>query len=417
MSSKEIFVYENWSSPSPKWLGTLYVSFLRGKETYSFEFSKSFLSTDPPFFLDPALSFFPGRQYASDGFLFGAFSDACPDRWGRTLMKRREALAARQQQRKPAALYESDYLLGVFDLGRMGALRFAQSFNGPFLASGDAYAIPPWETLRALEQAARQIEDPAMSLTEDREALSLLLAPGSSLGGARPKATVEAPDHTLWIAKFPAKQDEYDVGLWEMTAHDLAALVELDVPEARLCTFSSNGSTFLVKRFDRAKNYRIHFASAMTMMGRHDNDPNGSYLDLADFIQKYSFSPRAELHQLWKRLAFNMLISNTDDHLRNHGFILADNHWRLSPLYDVNPIPYGNHLSLTVDGNNDMIDLSIALDTAPFYDLPRDDAEKYISWSASIITRSWKKIALHYGAPRKSIEYMKAAFLSAKEAM
>ena len=304
-------------------------------------------------------------------------------------MKRREALAARQQQRKPAALYESDYLLGVFDLGRMGALRFAQSFNGPFLASGDAYAIPPWETLRALEQAARQIEDPAMSLTEDREALSLLLAPGSSLGGARPKATVEAPDHTLWIAKFPAKQDEYDVGLWEMTAHDLAALVELDVPKARLCTFSSNGSTFLVKRFDRAKNHRIHFASA----------------------------PRAELHQLWKRLVFNMLISNTDDHLRNHGFILADNHWRLSPLYDVNPIPYGNHLSLTVDGNNDMIDLSIALDTAPFYDLPRDDAEKYISWSASIITRSWKKIALHYGAPRKAIEYMKAAFLSAKEAM
>mgnify|MGYP000964351123 CR=1 FL=1 len=305
-----------------------------------------------------------------------------------------------------------DFVLAVDDVTRTGGLRLSRRGERKFLSMEDE-PVPPQASLRDLEAASRRYEEKDID-----PSILRLLSPGSSLGGARPKANVRHPDGSLWMAKFPSRHDDVDTGAWEYAVNRLAALCGLDVPEAVSCRLSDGGATFMARRFDRTESGgRVHFASAMTMMGKHDNDPNGSYLDLADFIQKYSFSPRAELHQLWKRLVFNMLISNTDDHLRNHGFILADNHWRLSPLYDVNPIPYGNHLSLTVDGNNDMIDLSIALDTAPFYDLPRDDAEKYISWSASIITRNWKKIALHYGAPRKSIEYMKAAFLSAKEAM
>lgn len=204
----------------------------------------------------------------SEKKLFGIFSDSCPDRWGRLLMKRREAVQARKEERKPRRLGESDFLLGVYDEARMGALRFSLEEDGVFLANDEELATPPWTTLRELEAASVSFENDEDG--QEEKWLKQLLAPGSSLGGARPKASVQAPDKSLWIAKFPSKHDEWNTGAWEMVAHDLAAACHLNVPEAKLETFSELGSTYLVKRFDRKGEKRLHFSSAMTLLGKAD---------------------------------------------------------------------------------------------------------------------------------------------------
>lgn len=286
-----------------------------------------------------------GRQFVPlDKAMFGFFADSCPDRWGRVLMKRREAAQAKKEDRKPRELREIDFLLGVYDESRMGALRFKLEENGPFLSDDKGMATPPWANLRTLEEAARAFDKDENAL--DEKWLKQLIGPGSSLGGARPKATVQGIDGALWIAKFPSKHDEVDSGAWEMVTHDLAVMCNLDVPEAKLEKFSKLGSTFLVKRFDRDGEKRIHFASAMTMLGKTDGASGSdgtSYLDIASFIKSNGAAPNKDLKELWKRIVFNMAVSNTDDHLRNHGFLLTSDGWRLSPLYDVNPSLYGDN--------------------------------------------------------------------------
>ena len=347
---RKIFVYENFSSLEPKKLGVLYVDTLRSSEHYSFEYDQDWLKQSKfSFCLDPDISMFSGRQYTEKN-IFGMFADASPDRWGRILMKRREAIKARNENRKPNKMYDSDFLLGVYDQTRVGALRFKDDVNGPFLSDDKETAAPPWATLRSLEEASRQFEKDDNYLND--KWLKQLLKPGSSLGGARPKATVEDEQGNLWIAKFPSKNDEYDVGAWEKVVHDLAKLCGLNVPESKVEKFSKDGSTFLVKRFDRDGEKRIHFASAMTMLGKNDgasSDDGSSYVDIVDFIRAYGSSPKDDLIELFKRIIFSMAVSNTDDHLRNHGFILNDKGWNLSPLYDVNPVPYGDVLSLNID--------------------------------------------------------------------
>ena len=263
-SIKKIYVYCGWIKEGPMLMGYLYVDNIRGRESFSFDYNEDFLNIPQKYrFLDPDLNLYSGRQYPpNDKELFGIFSDSCPDRWGRLLMNRREAALAKKEERKPRKLLESDYLLGVYDAARVGGIRFKLQEDEEFLSSDEECSTPPWISLRELETASLAFENDEN--INNNKWLEQLLAPGSSLGGARPKATVMAPDGSLWIAKFPSKHDEWNSGAWEMTVHDLALMCELNVPEAKIETFSKNGSTFLIKRFDRCGENRIHFSSAMT---------------------------------------------------------------------------------------------------------------------------------------------------------
>jgi serine/threonine-protein kinase HipA len=407
---KTIYVYENWSGEQPVLLGRLYVEQGKKNESYSFEYDEKWLhSPNVKSVLDPDLMLYRGRQYTPlDKNLFGLFADSCPDRWGRLLMQRREAIAARKENRKPKKLNESDYLLGVCDAARMGALRFSLEEGGAFESSDEALATPPWVSLRKLESASIAFENDESGLEE--KWLKQLLAPGSSLGGARPKATVQDVDGSLWIAKFPSKHDDHNSGAWEMTAHELARLCGLDVPDARLESFSSHGDTFVVKRFDRIGKQRLHFSSAMTLLGQVDGATESGYLDLADFIKMNGAAPKQDLIELWKRMVFNMAITNSDDHLRNHGFILTDTGWKLSPLYDVNPVPYGDTLSLNVSEDDNSIDLELALETAAFYDISYEVAETMMQKIVSTVRDNWERIAKENGLGREAVLRMKPAF-------
>lgn len=268
-NQKTIFVYDDFSSDQPILMGSLYVNVIKGGESYSFEYDKEWLKkTGLKITLDPELMPYSGRQYPSGKNIFGLFADASPDRWGRILMNKRERILAEKEGRKPSKLHDSDYLLGVYDETRMGGIRFKADPEGPFLSDDKETAAPPWATLRTLEEASRNFESDESGLPE--KWLNQLIKPGSSLGGARPKATVVDTTGQLWIAKFPSKHDENDTGAWEMVVHNLAVLCGLNVPEAKLEKFSSLGSTYLIKRFDRVLNKRVHFASAMTLLGKTD---------------------------------------------------------------------------------------------------------------------------------------------------
>ena len=416
---KKVFVYENWNENKPSLLGILYVEGGKGKQVVSFEYAEGWINNAANNVnLDPDLGLYRGRQYISgDKSLFGIFADSSPDRWGRLLMKRREAIIAKKEERKPRTLTDIDFLLGVYDETRMGGLRLSTSEGGPFLSNDKELATPPWTTLRKLESASLAFEKNDGEMEE--KWLKQLIAPGSSLGGARPKASVLAPDDSLWIAKFPSKYDEINVGAWEMVVHDLAKLCNLDVPEAKLEKFSKIGSTFLVKRFDRENDRRIHFASAMTLLGKKDGagaaDGLG-YLDIASIIRQNSINPKKDLRELWRRIVFNMAVSNTDDHLRNHGFLLKKDGWILSPLFDVNPNIYGDVLALNVDENNNLIDFNLALSVAKLYDLAKSQAIEEVKEIKNIVENNWRKLAKQYGLSRSEIENMSPAFnMSYKE--
>ena len=416
---KKVFVYENWNENKPSLLGILYVEGGKGKQVVSFEYAEGWINNVANNVnLDPDLGLYRGRQYISgDKSLFGIFADSSPDRWGRLLMKRREAIIAKKEERKPRTLTDIDFLLGVYDETRMGGLRLSTSEGGPFLSNDKELATPPWTTLRKLESASLAFEKNDGGMEE--KWLKQLIAPGSSLGGARPKASVLAPDDSLWIAKFPSKYDEINVGAWEMVVHDLAKLCNLDVPEAKLEKFSKIGSTFLVKRFDRGNDRRIHFASAMTLLGKKDGagaaDGLG-YLDIASIIRQNSINPKKDLRELWRRIVFNMAVSNTDDHLRNHGFLLKKDGWILSPLFDVNPNIYGDALALNVDENNNLIDFNLALSVAKLYDLAKSQAIEEVKEIKNIVENNCRKLAKQYGLSRSEIENMSPAFnMSYKE--
>lgn len=417
VNQKTIFVYDDFSTEQPVLMGSLYVNVIKGGESYSFEYDKDWLrKTCLTLTLDPELMPYSGRQYPAGKNIFGLFADASPDRWGRVLMNKRERILAEKEGRKPSKLYDSDYLLGVYDETRMGGIRFKVNQEGPFLSDDKETAAPPWATLRTLEEASRNFENDETGLTE--KWLNQLIKPGSSLGGARPKATVVDTKDQLWIAKFPSKNDENDTGAWEMVAHDLAALCGLNVPEAKLEKFSPLGSTFLIKRFDRMGSKRVHFASAMTLLGKTDGASaadGSSYLDIAAFIKSYGAQPKKDLGELWKRIVFNMAVTNTDDHLRNHAFILTDKGWILSPLYDVNPVPYGDELSLNVDEEDNSISIDLAVQTAVRFGISESDAEAQAEEILKIVREDWEKTAAGYGLSRRQIEEMRPAFSACYE--
>ena len=411
-NQKNIFVYDDFSDERPLLMGTLFVNVIKGYESYSFEYDKEWLKkTELALILDPELRPYSGRQYPIGKNIFGLFADASPDRWGRVLMNKRERILAEKEGRKPSKLHDSDYLMGVYDETRMGGIRFKLDTAGSFLSDDKDAAAPPWTTLRTLEEASRNYENDETGLSE--KWLNQLIKPGSSLGGARPKATVLDTQKELWIAKFPSKNDENDTGAWEMVAHDLALQCGLNVPNAKLEKFSSLGSTFLIKRFDRQGDKRIHFASAMTLLGKTDGASaadGSSYLDIASFIKSCGAQPKKDLVELWKRIVFNMAISNTDDHLRNHAFIFTKKGWILSPLYDVNPVPYGDELSLNINEYDNRINIDLAIQSAIKFGISKSDAKVYADDILKIVRENWGKKAIEYRLTRGQIEKMRPAF-------
>lgn len=412
MNEKTIYVYFDHQAVSmeSELLGILSVQINRGKEIFSFAFDRSWLTNHPEQNLDPDLQLYAGPQYTQKPN-FGLFMDSAPDRWGRKLMQRREAIRARQTGENPVILNESDYLLGVYDETRMGALRFKLQPDGNFVNDDRAMSAPPWARLRELEEACRHLDD-GSSDTEHEKWLSMLLAPGSSLGGARPKASVTAPDGTLWIAKFPAHSDQANTSAWEYATMQMARDAGLDVPEFKQETLSKFGSTFLVRRFDRQGGKRVHFASAMTLLGKTDGadaQTGNSYLELAEFITKYGASPDCDLQELWRRIVFSIAVSNTDDHLRNHGFLLTDAGWRLSPAYDLNPNPQGGGLSLNISDHDNSLDFALAQEVAPFFRVTASDADKILKKITDTVAR-WRDYAARAGISHSEQLDMKTAF-------
>jgi serine/threonine-protein kinase HipA len=411
-----IWVYADWKPMEvPYLIGKLFSQRVRGKEIFSFEYNETWLNTSQAkLYLDPNLGLYKGKQYLPEGKNnFGIFLDSAPDRWGRLLMRRREAWQAKLDGREESTLFESDYLLGVFDGHRMGGLRFKLEQDGAFLNNHKKMATPPWSSLRELEYASLQLEkEDAINDPEYTKWLSMLIDPGSSLGGARPKASVLDEKGNLWIAKFPSSKDDKNTGAWEMVLHELAKVCGIHVPDARLLQFSGKHHTFLSKRFDRIQDKRIHFASAMTLLGYQDGadfHDGLSYLDIVAFIIQQGALVKADLEQLWRRVVFNILVSNTDDHLRNHGFILTNNGWQLSPAYDMNPNEMGSGLTLNISENSNEQDISLALETAKHYKLKKDEAIKILN-DMQLEIAKWRTVAKKLGMGSSEIEQMKRAF-------
>jgi serine/threonine-protein kinase HipA len=395
-------------------MGTLNVTRTKGHGVFSFEYNKEWIKQGRAQGLDPDLQLYSGPQYlGKDKPNFGVFMDSSPDRWGKELMRRREAILARQQERKPKALFEEDFLLGVYDLHRMGGLRFKIADNDNFQHDDRGMAAPPWTSLRELEHASQEFEN---DLLQDQQALqwiNMLIAPGASLGGARPKASITDEQGHLWIAKFPSIKDTTNVGAWEMLVADLALENNINVAHGIVKKFNNKYNTFLSKRFDRTEGgRRIHFASAMTLLGRTDGadaTTGASYMDLVQFIMEKGAMPNADLEQLWRRIVFSIAIKNTDDHLRNHGFLLTDSGWRLSPAYDINPTYFGTGLSLNISEDDNSLDFELALSVAEYFRLSRSKAEGILMQIKKTVSR-WQTLADKYKIPRQEQEQMSLAF-------
>jgi serine/threonine-protein kinase HipA len=366
--------------PEPKVIGILSAQQAKGKKAFSFEYDKNWLKTEQKFLLDPDIQLYGGPQYPNQKENFGIFLDSMPDTWGRTLMKRREAQQAKDKNEKPKTLYDIDFLLGVYDESRMGALRFKTDPNGDFMDNNKTASTPPWSSIRELQNAAANFEKDEDS-AEAKKWLSVLMAPGSSLGGARPKANVLDADKSLWIAKFPSKTDTTDKAAWEFLAHLLAVKAGIEMAPCRIEKISGTHHTFFTKRFDRENGERIHFASAMTTTGNNEDtirDNQASYLDIAEFISNHGANIENNLHQLWRRIIFNIAISNTDDHLRNHGFILTKEGWIVSPAYDLNPSIDKDGLALNIDTENNALDFELAKSVGEYFRLNNNQMEVII---------------------------------------
>lgn len=413
---KKIHAYAHWEGMSePELMGELSVSESRGKEVFSFEYDDAWLESRERVLIDPDLQFYSGPQYVYDEKpSFGLFSDSSPDRWGRMLIKRREAFEARLHGRPEKRLFESDFMLGVYDGSRMGALRYKTDKNGEFLDNNHTFASPPWVSVRELENASLKLEEEDSEKSGSyQQWLNLLVAPGSSLGGARPKAGVRDSENHLWIAKFPGRNDAVDSGAWEMVVHELALRAGIHMSDCRAERFTSRHHTFLTKRFDRSpKGERIHYSSAMTMLGYSDGADAAagvSYLEIAEFLVRHGAAPDEDLKQLWKRIVFYMAVSNTDDHLRNHGFLLSPIGWRLSPAFDINPNSEGTGLSLNITENDNSLDADLALEAAPFFRVAFREGKEIIKTIKDIVSL-WPALADACGIGSFEKELMSRAF-------
>ncbi|MGP1991227.1 type II toxin-antitoxin system HipA family toxin [Zobellia laminariae] len=408
----DIYVYADWKGlGGPLQIGILSAHFAKAKKAFSFEYNKEWLEKGLYQLLDPDIGFYSGPQYPTDKENFGIFLDSMPDTWGKTLMKRREAQDARARDEKAKTLYEIDYLLGVYDESRMGALRFKTNPDGPFLDNDDKSPTPPWSSLGDLQEAVNHLENDTES-DAIRQWIAVLIAPGSSLGGARPKANILGKNKDLWIAKFPSKTDTVDKAAWEYLTYKLATACGIEMAESKIERISGVYHTFLTKRFDREDGNRIHFASAMTMTGNTEETlktTTPSYLDIVDVIETYGTNVDENLRRLWRRIVFNIAVSNTDDHLRNHGLILNEKGWELSPAYDLNPSIEKDGLALNIDMDDNALNLDLVKSVGEFFRLSESEMETIIE-EVLIVVKDWKIVAKKIGIKNSEIELMSGAF-------
>lgn len=392
---------------TPALVGELSYESLRGADSYGFSFAPTWLQTQRDLFLSADLNNYTGMQYtAADRDIFGCFSDALPDRWGRTLLNRREQLQAQEQQRPLRRLSSFDYLLGIDDYSRMGAFRFKETPDSDFINSDPMLKIPPLTDIRTLQAAGSAIEQSeAHNALPEKKWIAQLIQPGTSLGGARPKASVTDLDGALCVAKFPSRKDDYDVELWEHLCHLLARKAGIEVADTKVLKAIGPYHTLISRRFDRtADGRRIHFASAMTLLGLQDgnNAADGhGYLDLVDFIVQHCTAVESNLRELYRRVAFYICVGNSDDHFRNHGFLLTPKGWTLSPAYDINPT-LNTSQSLLISSVSNQAAFSQLRAAAEDYLLTRETADAILAEVQAALV-DWSTLAAQIGIPRREI--------------
>jgi serine/threonine-protein kinase HipA len=407
MMEKDVLVYVDLDGV-PHLVGRLWARVRKNKEGATFEYNDAWLEHPNRFSLEPALKLGPGPFHTvADTPMFGAIGDSAPDRWGRALMRRMERRRAEHEGQAPRTLHEMDYLLMVDDEARAGALRFAETEGGPFLRQEEVKRIPPLVELPKLLSAAEHVIDE----TDTEEDLRLLFAPGSSLGGARPKASVREKDGHLAIAKFPRKGDEINTVVWEAVALALAKKAGIPVPVARVATVAKK-PVLLLRRFDRDGKRRIPFLSAMSMLGAKDNETH-SYLEIVDALRQHGAAPKADMEALWRRIVFNILISNTDDHLRNHGFLYeGSDGWCLSPAYDLNPVPTDikpRILTTAINEDDSTASLTLAMSVAKYFELDTAQAREIAAQVGRAVSK-WRSEAARHGITKGEIDRMASAF-------
>lgn len=412
---KRLFVYADFDwLKDIEFIGELSHESLRGSETYGFKFADEWLKKHGNIFLSNDLNNYPGQQYTEMGKdIFSCFSDALPDRWGRTLLNRREQIQAQEEKRPVHRLTSFDYLMGIDDFSRMGGFRFKETQEDGFINADNSLRIPPLTSIRELILASQEIEkSEEENLLPDKKWLTQLVQPGTSLGGARPKASVIDEKKNLYIAKFPSRKDDYDVGLWEHFCHLLAIQAGINAAITRTIVTDGKFHTLLSRRFDRnEEGKRIHFASAMTLLGLTDGDNAGTghgYLDIVDFIIQSCTDVEANLQELYRRVAFNICIGNTDDHFRNHGFLLTSKGWTLSPAYDMNPTLNGQQ-SLLISSSSCESDLNILLDACEDYMIHKEKATQIIHEVCKAL-KQWKITATKLGIAKREIDFFAQKF-------
>ena len=404
---RQLFVYIDVDN-QPTLVGRLWARHRRGQESATFEYDRRWLANPGCFSIEPALSLGPGPYHTAAGRpLFGALGDSAPDRWGRVLMRRAERRSAEKDKRTARTLSEVDFLLMVDDEARMGGLRFSETEGGLFREHGPAMRIPPFIDLPRLLSASQRV-----TMEKDTEEdIRLLLAPGSSLGGARPKASVRDKNGTLAIAKFPQKTDEMNAVLWEAVALELAKKAGITVPVWRVESVAKK-SVLVLRRFDRKGATRIPFLSAMSMLGAADHEQH-SYLEIADAIRQCGAAPIEDLAQLWRRIVFNVMIANTDDHLRNHAFLYEGNEgWRLSPAYDMNPTPLEfkpRVLTTLIDTQDGTASLDLAMSVCRYFNLTVAQGQTIITEVAKAVSK-WRNVAAKLGLRQTEMDRMASAF-------
>lgn len=416
---EKIFVFADfdWLKES-QLIGELCYERLRGSDSYAFQFDTAWLREHVDIALSADINNYSGMQYTQPGKdIFGCFSDALPDRWGRTLLKRREQILAEDEKRAPRNLSSFDFLIGIDDFSRMGGFRFKKNLDDKdFINSTPSLKIPPLTDIRELLTASEEIEKSEESdILPEKKWIAQLIQPGTSLGGARPKSGVMDENGNLCIAKFPSRKDDYDAGLWEHFSHQLAQKAGIQVAKTRVLAGLGKYHTLLSTRFDRtADGRRIHFASSLSLLGLTDGDnaSNGGYgyLDIADFILQGCCDVEKNLRELYRRVAFNICIGNSDDHFRNHGFLLTQKGWTLSPAYDMNPT-LNEYQSLLINSSTNKADLMFLLDSYDDYMLDENTAKEIISEVVGAM-KGWEQLASELHISPKEQQLFKDRFNS-----
>lgn len=412
---RKIYVYADFD-----WLktavlvGELGYESLRGTDSYSFCYDHNWLRQYSDLYLSADINNYTGLQFTQpDRDIFGCFGDALPDRWGRLLLNRREQIRAQEEKRPVRKLSSYDYLLGIDDYSRMGGFRFKESPDGEFINCDATLRIPPLTDIQVLVAASMEVEkSEERNLLPDKKWLLQLVHPGTSLGGARPKAGVLNEEGELCVAKFPSRNDEYDIGLWEHLSHLLAKEAGVEAAETRAITAGEKYHTLLSKRFDRTTDgHRRHFASAMTLLGLTDgcNAQTGNgYLDIVDFILQHCCNVEANLRQLYRRVAFSIAIGNSDDHFRNHGFLLTPKGWTLAPAYDLNPT-FNDHQSLLINATTNRSDLQLLLASSEEYMIGKEEATHIIEEVKDGVSQ-WRSMATRIGIAKREMDLFAQVF-------